>query len=64
LKQERVATKSNRININELERNITSLWVDPKNLNVVRDLIKEKDNEIDILNKMLNVPDAQHVQTP
>jgi hypothetical protein len=25
LKQERVATKSNRININELERNITSL---------------------------------------
>jgi hypothetical protein len=64
LKQERVATKANRIQINELERKIISLGEDPKNMTVVGDLIKEKDNEINILKKKINVPDVQHVQTP
>jgi hypothetical protein len=64
LTQERVATKANRIHINELERKIISLGADPKNPTVVGDLIKEKDNKINILKKNLNVPDVQHVQTP
>jgi hypothetical protein len=59
-----VATKSNRIHINELERKIISLGEDPKNPIVVGDLIKEKDNEINILKKKINVLDVQHVQTP
>jgi hypothetical protein len=64
LTQERVATKANRIQINELERKIISLGEDPKNMTIVGDLIKEKDNEIKILKKKINVPDVQHVQTP
>ena len=64
LKRERVATKSNRIQINELERKIISLGEDPKNLTIVEDLIKEKGNEIKILKKKLNVPNIQHVHTP
>jgi hypothetical protein len=59
-----VATKANRIQINELERNIVSLGVHPKNLSIVEDLIKEEDNGIKILKKNLNVPDVQHVKTP
>ena len=61
MKQERVATKSNRIYINELERKIISLGANPKNLTIVGYLIKEKDNEIKIRKKNLNVHDVQHV---
>jgi hypothetical protein len=64
LKKERVDTKSNRIQINELERNIISLGAYPKNSTVVGDLIKVKDNETNILKKNLNVLDVQHVHTP
>jgi hypothetical protein len=39
LKQERVANKANRIQINELERRIISLGAYPKNLTTVGDLI-------------------------
>jgi hypothetical protein len=44
-----------------LERKIISLGANPKNLTIVGYLIKEKDNEIKILKKNLNVPDVQHV---
>jgi len=61
LMQKRVATKANRLQINELERKIISLGEDPKNLTIVGDLIKEMDNEINILKRKLNVPNVQHV---
>jgi len=64
LMQERVATKANRIQINELERKMISLGEDPKNITVVGYLIKEKDNEIKILKKNINVPIVRHVHTP
>jgi len=63
LTQERVATKANRIHINELEREIISLGEEPKNMIVVEDLIKNKNNKIKILKKKLNFLDVQHVQT-
>jgi hypothetical protein len=63
LKSERVATKANRIHINELERKIISLGEDPKNMTIVGDLIKHKDNEIKVLKKKINVPNVQDVQT-
>ena len=33
-------------------------------MTIVGDIIKEKDNEIKILKKKVNVPNVQHVQTP
>jgi hypothetical protein len=64
LKKERVATKSNRIQINELEKKIISLGAYPINMKVVGDLIKEKHNEINIFKKNLNDPKVKHVHTP
>ena len=63
LKKERVATKSNRIQINELEKKIISLGAYPINMKVVGDLIKEKHNEINIFKKYLNDLKVKHVHT-
>ena len=56
-----MATKANRIQINDLERNIISLGAYPKNPTIVGDLIKLKDNEIKVLKKKLNFSDVQRV---
>jgi len=58
-----VATKANIIHIHELERNNISLGVDPKTMIFVGYLIKNKDNEIKVLKKKINIHDVQHVQT-
>jgi hypothetical protein len=44
-----------------LENNIVPLSADPINPTLVEDFIKQKDNEIKVLKKKLNVLDIQHV---
>jgi len=61
--KERLASKANRIQINELERKIVSLGEAPKNPIIVGDPIKHNDNGIKVLKKTINFPDVQHVQT-
>jgi hypothetical protein len=62
LKQEKLATNAKQIQVIELEKNIVSLSENPKNIVVVEDLIKQKNNQIKVLKKKLNVPNIQHVQ--
>ena len=40
------------------------MGIDPSNYKPVKDLIKEKDNEIQILKKKLEIPNTQHIQSP
>jgi hypothetical protein len=51
-----LATKAKKLEDTELEKKIVALSVDPKNLVVLGDSIKLKDNEIKVLKKKLNVP--------
>jgi hypothetical protein len=48
----------------ELEKNIIALGINPKDPIYMGELVKQKDTEIKVLRKRLNLPEAQHVQTP
>jgi hypothetical protein len=65
LKQERVASKAKQIQIDSLERKHYFLQVEnPGNPKVVGDLMNQKDNDIKVLKKKLNILEVKHVKTP
>jgi len=64
LKQERVASKAKQIQIDSLERNIISFRENKKNPKVVGDLMNQKDNDIKVLKKKINILEVKHVKTP
>ena len=47
-----------------MQQKVIELGIDPSNTNPIKDLIKEKDIEIQVLKKKLKIPNTQHIQTP
>lgn len=50
--------------IKELQQKIIDLGSNLNNSKPIKDLIKEKDNEIHILKKKLKIPNTWHIQYP
>ena len=63
LKHEKVESKANLIQINNLQGDIISLGTEPNNVQATNKLLEEKDNTIQVLKKKLKVPNTQHVQS-
>ena len=64
LKQDKVSTKENQMNIVELENKIIALGIYTKYPTSMGELVKKKDTEIKCLRKRFNLHKSQHVQTP
>ena len=47
-----------------MQKKVIELGNDPNNTKPVKDLNKEKDNELHVLKKKLKIQDTQHIQTP
>ena len=47
-----------------MQQKIIDLGVDPANAKPVKDFLKEKDIEIQILKKKLKIPNTQHIESP
>ena len=63
LKQEKEANKAWQAQIKRLETNLLVVGVDPKNIQPIKNLLHEKENTIQVLQKKLNIPRIEHVQT-
>ena len=50
------------IQIKNLQGDIISLGTEPNNMQVIKKLLEEKDNTIQVLKKKLKVSNAEHVQ--
>ena len=50
--------------IKEYKQKIVDLSADPNNPNLVKNMLKEKDIEIQILKKKLKIPKGHHIQSP
>jgi hypothetical protein len=64
LKNQKLATRTRQIRVEELEKWIIELGVSPKDKAFVQALIKSKDKEIQVLKQKLKIPGIDHVQTP
>jgi hypothetical protein len=64
LKQEKLANRTKQMRIDELENWVIELGANPKDSKSIQALIKTKDTKIYTLNKKLNIPNIDHVQTP
>ena len=49
--------------INNVENIIIKVGVDPSDSNSIQELIKSKENDIQVLRKKLNMPTLEHVKT-
>jgi len=63
LKQENVIYKARTVRILALENKLMTLGADPKDEEVVKSLIKDRDSEIKVLKSKLKILDAEHTQT-
>ena len=63
LKPESVENKANLIQIKKLQGDVVSLGTEPGNMQETKNLLEKKDNTIQVLNKKLKVPSAEHVQS-
>jgi len=64
LKNEKLATRTRQIRVEELEQWVKGLGENPRDEASLQPLIKTKDIEICTLKKRLNIPGIDHVQTP
>lgn len=64
LKQEKTIKKAWQVKIKEYKQRMIDLGVDPNNPQPVKNLIKEKENEIHILKKKLKILETRQIQTP
>jgi len=63
LKNEKLATRTKKIRVEELEQWIIDLGVNPRDEAFVQALMKTKDKDIQVLKKNLNILGIDHVQT-
>ena len=64
LKNEKLATRTRQIRVEELEQWIIELGTNPKDDASIQALMKIKDKEIQVLKQKLKIPGIGHVQTP
>jgi hypothetical protein len=64
LKNEKLATRTRQIRVEELEQWIIELGTNPKDDASIQALMKTKDKEIQVLKQKLKIPGIDHVQTP
>ena len=57
LKQEKTVNKAWQVKIKECKKKIVDLGVDPNNPLPIKNLMKEKDTDIQILKKKLKIPE-------
>ena len=63
LKHEKVGNKANLIQIKKLQGDVVSLGNEPGNVQETKNLLEEKDNTIQVLKKILKIPNAEHAQS-
>jgi hypothetical protein len=64
LKNEKLATRTKHIRVEELEQWIIKIRANPKDEASIQAIIKTKDKEIQVLKKKLKIPGIDHVHTP
>jgi hypothetical protein len=64
LKNEKLATMTRKIRVEEIEQWIIELGVNPKDDASIQALMKEKEKEIQVLKQKLKILGIDHVQTP
>ena len=64
LKHEKVENKANLIQIKKLQSDVIRSGSEPKNAQVTKKILEEKDNTIQELKKKLKIPNSEHTQSP
>jgi hypothetical protein len=63
LKNEKLANRTRKIRVEELEQWVMDLGANPQDVASVQALVKTKDTEIQALKNRLKIPGIEHVQT-
>ena len=63
LKHEKVENKANAIQIKKLQTDVISSGKERGNIQVIKILLEEKDNALQVLKKRLKIPSTEHVQS-